>query len=58
MKFSIRKQRYPCADGTRPLSFAVYVRRGWRSHFCCYAWSFSRAWVATQLIKQTMKEEG
>jgi hypothetical protein len=43
-------QRYPCHDGSRPLSFAIY--RG--STFLAYSWSLSGAWVALQVIRRTM----
>lgn len=50
-RYYILPQRYPAHDGSRPLSFALY--RG--AEFLCYSWSLSRAWVALQLIKQTVK---
>lgn len=44
-------QRYPCYDGSRPLSFAVYSGRT----FLCYSWTLSGAWIALQLIKKGLK---
>lgn len=41
-------QRYPCYDGTHPLSFAVYYGRT----FLCYSWSLVGAWKALQLIRR------
>lgn len=53
MKLTIRKQRFPSHDGRRPLSYAIYYGRT----FLCYAWSFSRAWVALQIIREGMERE-
>jgi hypothetical protein len=49
-RLTIRKQRYRDAWGRRPLSFAIYCNH----RFIAYSWSFSGAWRAVQLIKETM----
>lgn len=46
-------QRYPCYDGSRPLSFAIYRGRG----FLAYSWSLSGAWIALQYIRQSCKQD-
>lgn len=46
-RFYIVPQRYPCFDGSMPLSFAIYRGRT----FLAYSWSLSGAWVAMQVIK-------
>lgn len=42
-------QRYPCHDGSKPLSFAIYRGRT----FLAYSWSLTGAWVALQVIRRT-----
>ena len=44
-------QRYPCHDGSRPLSFAIYQGRT----FLAYSFSLARAWQALCLIRKTLK---
>lgn len=44
-------QRYPCANGSRPLSFAVYLGRT----FLCYSWSLAGAWVALAYLRERMR---
>jgi hypothetical protein len=44
----IKPQRYPCHDGSRPLSFAIYRGRT----FLAYSWSLSGAWVALAYLKE------
>ena len=46
----IKPQRYPCYDGSRPLSYAIYYGRT----FLAYSWSFSGAWRAAQVIKKEL----
>ena len=53
-RFTIRKQRYPAYDGSRPVSFAIYYGR----EFIAYSWSFSRAWVAVQYLKKCLQVDG
>ena len=48
-RYYIVPQRYPCYDGTRPLSFAIYQGRT----FLAYSWSLSGAWIALQVIRRT-----
>lgn len=48
MRLYIRPQRYPCYDGTRPLSFSVYMGRT----FLCYSWSLAGAWVALGYLRR------
>jgi hypothetical protein len=51
----IAPQRYPCYNGSRPLSWAIWLKQPWRRRqFVGYSWSFSGAWRAAQLIKQVL----
>jgi hypothetical protein len=47
-------QRYPTHDGQRPLSFAIYRGRT----FLAYSWSLSGAWIALQVIRQSVTQSG
>ncbi len=46
-RYYIIPQRFPCSDGSRPLSFAIYYGRT----FLAYSWSLAGAWIALQIIK-------
>lgn len=50
MTFTIRKQRYPTHTGAKPLSFAIYLSRGFRSVFLAYSWSYEGARLAIKEI--------
>lgn len=52
-KFHIKPQRYPCHDGSRPLSWAIYSGRV----FLAYNWSLSGAWRALWLIREGMDQQ-
>lgn len=45
----IKTQRYPCHDGSLPLSYAIYHD----SVFLAYSWSLRGAWLGLKLIKET-----
>ena len=47
-RFYIIPQRYPCYDGSTPLTWAVYYGR----HFYCYSWSYEGAVRAIELIEK------
>ncbi len=47
--FVIIPQRYPCFDGSCPLSWAIYFN----DEFCCYSWSYEGALRALKLIQET-----
>lgn len=51
-RLHIRSQRYPCHDGSRPLSFAIYDGR----KFLCYSWSLAGAYVALRLIRECRRK--
>lgn len=41
-------QRYPCHDGSTPLSFAIYYGRT----FLAYSWSLTGAYVALCYLRE------
>lgn len=47
-RYYIIPQYFPCYDGSRPLSFAIYRGR----EFLAYSWSLVGAWIALQIIKR------
>lgn len=47
-RLHIKPQRYPCHDGSRPLSFAIYYGRT----FLAYSWSLSGAYVALSYLRR------
>lgn len=50
-RYYIIPQRYPCYDGSTPLSFAIYCGKT----FLAYSWSLAGAWVALQVIKRGLR---
>lgn len=47
-RYYIIPQWFPCHDGSRPLSWAIYRGR----EFLAYSWSYVRAVLALRMIKR------
>jgi hypothetical protein len=51
MKYTIRPQWYPCHDGSKPLSWAIY----YGEEFLAYSWSIEGAAAALVLILECQR---
>jgi hypothetical protein len=49
----IAPQRYPCYNGSRPLSWAIWLKQPWRRRqFVGYSWSLAGAYIALCYLRE------